>query len=78
MVQAMKASTSRGRNMESASSHGPMEVPIRENSMRTTLRGRGFISGPMAASTKVSGATTRWKATESLYGPTVANTRENT
>jgi hypothetical protein len=64
--------------MGAASSPGLMGAPIRDLLSRTTLKERASTNGQMAASTKVSGETTRWKDKVFLPGQTDADTKENT
>jgi len=55
MVQSTKVNMYRVRNMEMEGSHGPMEVHIRESSLKITFKAKVNITGPMVESTMAHG-----------------------
>ena len=76
MVQAMKETISKARNMVLASSHGLMAAHIKDSSTRTISRDKGSINGQMDVSMRVNGRTIKWKAWEFSPGQMAENTRE--
>jgi hypothetical protein len=78
MVQVIKVTMLKERNMERANSHGLMEALIKESSTRTISKDMASINGLMEEYTKVSGRTTKWKVTVSSCGPTAESTRVST
>jgi hypothetical protein len=77
-ARLIRASTKMARSMVKESSRGLMAQPIAGNSMTTILRATVFITGKMAASTKVIGSTTKCRGRVFSSGPTVVTTKATT
>jgi hypothetical protein len=66
------------KSMELVHLLGLMEVLIKVNFMKTTLKAKEFINGLMAENMKVNGKTTKWKDMAFLHGQMVENMKETT
>ena len=78
MAVNSSAATSMEPSMGMASSHGQMETNMKESLSKTGLKERVGRSGPMAASTKVSGPTIRCMARANRHGLMAKATKANT
>merc|ERR1719275_129392 len=72
---AMKVSTVMVRNMVTVNSCGPIAQHTLENSSRTIFTAKEYTVGLMDVNTTANGRTTKWTATASSPGATVASTR---
>jgi hypothetical protein len=63
--------------MAKASLHGLTTVLILGTFMTTTFMVQEFMSGPTNVCSQVSGATTKWRATEHSLGPTAEDMLES-
>jgi hypothetical protein len=78
MVQAIKVTTLRARNMGSENSLGLMGALMKDSFWTIILKGEEYTSGQMAEGMMANGRTTRWKGLEFSRGQMEENTRVST
>ena len=77
MDQSMKASTDKGKNMDTAATFGAMDLPTLETGSTTRYMGLANIPGQTEESTLECGKRTRCMGMDTSFGQMVANTKVN-